>query len=35
MSTGGSGSAVFNVAVSYDYGTDDKSSDSSKPPVFN
>jgi len=35
MSTGGSGPAVSSVAVSYDYGTDDKSSGSSKSPMFN
>jgi hypothetical protein len=35
MSTGGSGVLASGVVVSYDYGTDDKSSSSSKPPVFN
>jgi hypothetical protein len=35
MSTGGSGPAVSSVVVSYDYGTDAKSSGSSKPPMFN
>jgi len=34
MSTcGGSGSG--GVAILYDYGTDDKSSGSNKPPMFN
>jgi hypothetical protein len=35
MSTGGSGYAVSGAIVSYDYGTNDKSSGSSKPSMFN
>ena len=37
MSTGGgSGSGVSSgIAISYDYGTDNKSSGSNKPPMFN
>jgi len=37
MSTGGgSGYGVSSgVAIPYDYGTDDKSSGSNKPPMFN
>jgi len=35
MSAGGSGLGVFSAAVLYDYGIDDKSSVSNKPPMFN
>jgi hypothetical protein len=33
--SGGSGPVVSSVAVPYDYGTNDKSSGSNKPPMFN
>ena len=35
MSAGGSGPGVSSAAVLYDYGTDDKSSGSNKPPMLN
>jgi len=35
MSDGSSCPDVSSATVSYDYGTDDKSSVSSKPPMFN